>query len=111
MVISAGWIALPLGLLVAPGAAIAWILIAGMAQGATYTMLLTFVSHRAPNLAAARKGSAIMQAAGDLCAAITPTVVGALSAATGGWTIPLAVILGLLTMMTIATFLASRETA
>ena len=101
------WVALPIGLLVAPHLAVVWILLAGAAQGGNYTLILSLIAQRAPSVAAARRSSAAVQTAGYMCAAATPPLMGIVNDATGSWTIPLYLVLGFLVLMAVAMFLAT----
>ncbi|AEG45217.1 MFS transporter [Isoptericola variabilis] len=102
------WLALPLGLLVAPGAWLVWICLAGAGQGAAFTVIFTVLAQRSPSVAAARRASAVVQTAGYAFAALAPTLVGALHGATHGWTVPLLAVTGLITAMTVALLTAAR---
>ena len=101
------WVALPIGLLLAPQLAVVWILLAGAAQGGNYTLILSLIAQRAPSVAAARRSSAAVQTAGYMCAAATPPLMGIVNDATGSWTIPLYLVLGFLILMAVAMFLAT----
>ncbi|WP_402467146.1 MFS transporter [Isoptericola aurantiacus] len=107
---SALWLSLPVGLLLAPEAWWLWVTLSGVAQGGNFTVIFTLVAQRAPSVAAARRASAVVQGAGYACAATAPTVLGAVHEATGGWTVPLVVVLGVLTLMTAALWVAARPT-
>ncbi|WP_418276060.1 CynX/NimT family MFS transporter [Isoptericola jiangsuensis] len=108
--LSVMWISLPVGLLLAPDLWWLWVCLAGAAQGGNFTVILTLLAQRSPSVAAARRGSAVVQTAGYACAAAAPTVLGAVHEATGGWTVPLGVVLGLLAVMAVALWMASRPT-
>jgi CP family cyanate transporter-like MFS transporter len=108
--LSALWIALPVGLLVAPDLWWLWVCLAGAAQGGSFTVILTLLAQRSPSVAAARRGSAVVQTAGYACAAAAPTALGAIHESTAGWTAPLLVILALLVVMAVALWTASRPT-
>ncbi|QAY64971.1 MFS transporter [Xylanimonas allomyrinae] len=102
------WLALPAGMLLAPAAALAWIALAGVAQGGNFTVIFTLIAQRAPSVAAARRASAVVQTLGYACAAAAPTVLGAMHATTGGWTMPLVGVLALLGIMGGAMAVATR---
>jgi CP family cyanate transporter-like MFS transporter len=95
----AWWLTLPLGMLAAPQLALLWACLAGAAQAGNFTILLALIANRAPSIPAARRSLTIVQTIGYSASAIAPTLLGALSTATGGWTIPLLVITGLLAIM------------
>ena len=112
MVMAAMWLSLPVGLLVAPGLWLVWVGLAGAAQGGNFTVIFTLVAQRSPVLSVARRASAAIQTAGYACAALAPTWMGAVHAASGGWTVPLALIAGVLGTMTATMWVASgRATA
>ena len=103
------WALLPLGLLIHPPAALAWVAVAGAAQGGNYALIVTLIATRAPSVTAARRSWVIIQTIGYTCAALAPTLMGAVSGATGGWTVPLASIAFLLLVMGVLMPLASRQ--
>jgi CP family cyanate transporter-like MFS transporter len=108
MALSAMWLSLPVGLLVAPDLWWLWVCLAGAAQGGNFTVIFTLLARRSPSVAAARRGSAVVQTAGYACAATGPTALGAVHEATGSWTAPLLVVLVLLVAMTAALWAAAR---
>jgi MFS transporter, CP family, cyanate transporter len=86
-----------LAILVAPTAAAPlWVVILGLGQGATFALGLTLLVLRSRSHAATAALSAMAQSVGYLIAGLGPLVVGALHAATGGWTAGLVVLLVLL---------------
>lgn len=81
------------GLMVRPvGGAVAWMIVLGVAQGAAIAVALNFIVMRAPDAARAAELSAMAQTVGYLLASTGPLAVGALHDATGGWTVPLALL-------------------
>ena len=83
-----------LGLLVAPGLAVLWVLVAGVGAGALFFLALTFFSLRAADPRSSAALSGMGQSIGYLVAAVGPTLFGVLHDATGGWRVPLAVLVG-----------------
>ncbi len=82
------------GTLWAPlGSAAAWMLVLGAAQGAALGLAICFTMARAPDPATAASLSSLAQSVGYLVAAAGPLAVGFLRAATGGWTVPVTVLL------------------
>ncbi|MGO4256731.1 CynX/NimT family MFS transporter [Marmoricola sp. RAF53] len=82
-----------LGLLVAPtGGALIWALAIGTGT-CTFPFILTLIGLRARTPAGTAALSAFTQSVGYLIAVVGPFGVGALHAATGGWTVPLTVLL------------------
>ncbi len=92
-----------LAILVAPtAAAVLWVVILGLGQGAAFALALTLLVLRTRSHAATAPLSAMAQSVGYLIAGLGPLAVGALHAATGGWTAGLIVLLALLVPETIA---------
>jgi MFS transporter, CP family, cyanate transporter len=92
-----------LAILVAPtAAAVLWVVILGLGQGAAFALALTLLVLRTRSHAATAALSAMAQSVGYLIAGLGPLAVGALHAATGGWTAGLVVLLALLVPETIA---------
>lgn len=81
------------GLIVRPmsGSAV-WMVVLGLAQGASVAVALNFIVVRAPDPARAAELSAMAQTVGYLLAAAGPLALGALHDVTGGWTVPLVVL-------------------
>jgi CP family cyanate transporter-like MFS transporter len=104
-----GWVSLPLGLLVAPAWWALWCTFAGVAQGGNFAVIFTVIASTAGSPAAARRMSATVQTVGYGCAALGPSVLGAVHTASGGWTAPLLVELGALVTMGIASGLGLRS--
>lgn len=99
---SALWLTLPLGLLLAPQLWPVWAACAGISQGGNFTVIFTLVVQRSRAQSEARRMSAMVQALGYTAAAIGPFALGAIHTRTGGWTTPLLVVLGALTVMTVS---------
>ena len=102
LAITAVWATLPIGLLVAPSLWALWCCLAGMAQGGGITVLFIAIVRRSRDLTENRRLSAMVQGGGYVVAATGPLVVGAVQEATGGWTVPLLVILGAVVVMAVA---------
>jgi CP family cyanate transporter-like MFS transporter len=111
LAISVGWVLLPVGLLVAPGWWPLWCTFAGVAQGGNFAVIFTVVATTAGSQAGARRMSAAIQTFGYGCAALGPSVLGAVHTSSGGWTAPLLVVLGSVLAMSVAAQLALRRTA
>ena len=83
------------GLLVAPHSlAVLWALVLGVAL-ATFPIILTLIGLRTRTAAATAALSGFTQSAGYLLSAIGPFGIGVLHDASGGWTVPLAVMASL----------------
>jgi CP family cyanate transporter-like MFS transporter len=102
LAVTAAWAALPLGLLVAPSLWPLWCCLAGAAQGGGFTIIFIAVVHRSRGTTENRRMSAMVQSGGYVVAATGPLVVGAAHEASGGWTVPLLVVLGALVVMAVA---------
>jgi MFS transporter, CP family, cyanate transporter len=86
-----------LGLLIAPTAAPwLWVVILGIGQGASFPLSLTIMVMRSPTPEATTALSSMAQTIGYLLAALGPLLVGVLHSATGGWSLPLTLLLVLL---------------
>jgi CP family cyanate transporter-like MFS transporter len=82
------------GLLAAP-VSWAWLIALplGFALGGAFALALAMIVLRAPNAAVTAELSGMSQLIGYLIAALGPVGVGALRGVTGGWTVPLALLL------------------
>jgi CP family cyanate transporter-like MFS transporter len=107
--VSVCWVVLPAGLLLAPGAWIAWAVLGGIAQGGTFTVVFTVVINRARSLAENQRMTALIQSVGYAIASTGPIVIGGLHDAAGNWAAPLALVLGALVLMAFTGFLAIRS--
>ena len=96
------WATLPVGLLLDPSLWAVWCSLAGAAQGGGITIVFIAIVRRSRNLTENRQLSAMVQGGGYVVAATGPLVVGAVHDATGGWTVPLLVILGSVVVMAVA---------
>lgn len=101
------WLALPVGLLLAPELWPLWAFCAGVSQGGNFTVIFTLVVHHSRSQGDARRLSAMVQTVGYGAAAVGPFVLGAIHSAVGGWTVPLLVVLGALALMTVAGLVAA----
>ena len=94
--LAAGWSLLSVvsfaGLLLAPGLAIGWVVLGGLASGAALVLALSFFGLRAGGAAQAAALSGMAQSVGYLLAASGPVLCGVLHDATGGWRLPLLIL-------------------
>jgi CP family cyanate transporter-like MFS transporter len=102
LAVTAGWATLPLGLLLAPGLWAVWCSLAGAAQGGGITVVFIAIVARSRDLAENRRTSAMVQGGGYVVAAAGPLVVGAVHDVTGGWTVPMVLVLGAIVVMAVA---------
>jgi CP family cyanate transporter-like MFS transporter len=102
VIVAAGWLTLPVGLLVAPQLWPLWCGIGGVAQGGGLTVLFALIVRAARDLTENRRMSALVQGCAYVVASAGPTVVGAVHAATAGWTAPLVVVLAAIALLGVA---------
>ena len=102
LVVVAAWTTLPVGLLLAPGLWPLWSVLGGAAQGGGLTVIFALVVRHARDLTENRRMSAAVQGVSYIVASAGPTVVGAVHAATAGWTAPLLVVLAAIAVLAIA---------
>ena len=87
------WVALPIGLFVAPEYYGLWAFIGGIAQGGAFTAILSIIAQVTRSDREAAGMSAKVQFGGYIAAGFGAPLAGWLNTVTGGWTVPLAVIL------------------
>jgi cyanate permease len=92
--VGAAWVSLSLGVVLAPQALGLWLALGGLAQAGGFTVVFTGIALAARDSREATGMSAVVQTVGYLVAASSGPVIGALHAATGGWTLPLWVLVG-----------------
>ncbi|WP_243792807.1 MFS transporter [Saccharopolyspora gloriosae] len=92
------------GVLHAPGLAGIWAatVLLGLAQGAAFGLALTLFGLRTPDSETTAALSGMAQGAGYLIAALGPLAIGLVHGATGGWSIPLVLLLSCCAAETIA---------
>ncbi|HEX3925239.1 MAG TPA: MFS transporter [Streptosporangiaceae bacterium] len=91
------------------GGAVAWTLLLGLGQGSSLALAIFFTMARAPDPVTAASLSGFAQSAGYLIATIGPLAVGFLHTASGGWTLPVLVLLGITAALLWAGWLAGRD--
>ncbi|MGC4745228.1 MFS transporter [Micromonospora sp. DT201] len=97
-----------LGLALAPhGAALLWVILLAIGQGA-FPMILTAIGLRARTAEGTVALSAFTQSTGYVIAALGPLMVGILYEVTGGWTAPIGFLLGALAVQTAAGMAIAR---
>jgi MFS transporter, CP family, cyanate transporter len=113
LLVAAAVLAIAVGLtgtLFAPtGSAVAWTLLLGLGQGSSLGLAIFFTAARAPDPVLAASLSGFAQSTGYLIAAAGPLGVGFLHRATGGWTVPVLVLLGVVGLQFWAGWLAGRS--
>jgi MFS transporter, CP family, cyanate transporter len=99
-----------IGLLAAPaGGAVAWMIVLGFAQGAGISLALTLIVLRCRTAPAAAELSGMAQTVGYLVAALGPLIVGVLHGISGGWTVPLIVLVAMVAGLVTAGISAAGE--
>ena len=96
------------GLLVAPGAAVAWVLLFAVGQGGSLGVALMLFVLRAPDARRAAQLSGMAQTIGYCVAAVGPWLLGALYDRTGDWDDVLVAMLALTLPLAAAGFAAGR---
>lgn len=97
-----------LGLIVSPTSGTAlWCVLVGIGCG-TFPLLLALIGLRARTSAGTASLSAFTQSVGYLIACCGPLMMGVLNGATGGWTVPLVVLIVLAGLQTAVTLLVAR---
>lgn len=109
--VSACWIALPAGIMLAADWWPLWALIGGIAQGGTFTVMFTVVIQRARSLDENRRMTAFIQSVGYGFASVGPILMGFLRDAAGGWTVPFLFILAAVVVMAFCGLAAIRTPA
>jgi MFS transporter, CP family, cyanate transporter len=90
------------------GAAPEFMVLLGLGQGATLALSIYFTMARAPDPGTAASLSAFAQGIGYLIASAGPLLIGLLHSATGGWSAPLAILLGIAVLQLITGWLSGR---
>ncbi|HLI00296.1 MAG TPA: MFS transporter [Acidimicrobiales bacterium] len=97
------------GLLAAPiGGRYAWMLLLGFGQGVAISLALGYIVARAPDTHHAAHLSTMAQGVGYLIACTGPFSFGAIHGLTGGWHVPLVLLLAVLVPLLVAGVGASR---
>jgi CP family cyanate transporter-like MFS transporter len=99
------------GLLAAPVAAYAWVLLFAVGQGGAFAIALALIGLRASPRRPVTELSGMAQTVGYCVAATGPFTLGALHDASGGWDAPLAALLGGIALLTAAGVAAGRVRA
>jgi len=96
------------GLIVAPvSLAYPCMILLGLAQGACISLAIAYIVARSPDHAHTGRLSAMAQGFGYLLACLGPVALGAVHNATGGWTVPLIVLIAVLAAQAAAGLQAS----
>lgn len=98
-----------LGLLIAPGLLVGWLVVAGLSGGGSLVLALALVGERSPSAADAGRLSGMAQSVGYLLAAAGPWGAGVLFAATGSWRYPLFAVIAVAGVQLVLSLLAGRD--
>jgi len=98
-----------LGLLFLPELVVVWALVTGIGAGTLFFLALAFFSLRAADPRSSASLAGMGQSIGYLFAAVGPVAIGALHDATGGWRVPLAVLVGVAAVHTVVGLRAGRD--
>jgi MFS transporter, CP family, cyanate transporter len=90
-------------------AAAPFIFVLGLGQGASLGLGIFYTLARAPDPVTAASLSAFAQSIGYLLAAAGPLLLGFLHTATGAWTIPVWVLVGVVALQLVSGWLAGRD--
>lgn len=96
-------------LLAQTGPALVSVVVIGLGQGGAMALALTFFAVRAADARITTQLSGMAQAAGYLFAALGPVSVGALHDISGGWSVPLGLLVTLSTVQALAGGLSGRQ--
>lgn len=98
-----------LGLVLAPAAAPLWVVLLGLGQGGGISLVLMLMALRARDAAHTSELSGMAQSAGYVLAALGPLGVGLAHDASGSWTLPLLLLVGVAAVQGVATWFAGRD--
>ena len=91
------------------GSAVAWTLLLGFGEGSALALAIFFTVARAPDPVTSASLSGFVQGVGYLIATAGPLGIGFLHAATGGWKVPILVLLAVITLELWCGTLAGRD--
>ncbi|WP_188191704.1 CynX/NimT family MFS transporter [Nonomuraea sp. SYSU D8015] len=85
-----------------------WMIVLGVGQGASFALALLIIALRPADPATVTALSAVAQSVGYVIAALGPLLFGLLREVSGGWTVPLIAVLGVLAVQILAGWFAGR---
>jgi CP family cyanate transporter-like MFS transporter len=97
------------GLVLAPGAAVLWVVVLGYGQGGGISLALTLMALRTDSAARTSELSGMAQSAGYVLAACGPLGLGFAHDSTGSWTVPLMILVGAAVVQGAAVWVAGRD--
>ncbi|MFC6880021.1 MULTISPECIES: MFS transporter [Actinomadura] len=86
-----------------------WTVVLGIGQGIGFAAALSFIGLRAHDAQVAAQLSGMAQGTGYLIAAVGPLAIGAIHDATGGWTLPMIVVLAITAALAVPGMSAGRN--
>jgi MFS transporter, CP family, cyanate transporter len=107
--IGVGWVIMLVGLLALPHLYLLWASVGGLVQGAGIGLLFILFVLRTSDQRTARALSGTVQTIGYLVGSTGPFLLGALRDATGGWTVPLVVLLAAVAIMSTGMLWSARD--
>jgi CP family cyanate transporter-like MFS transporter len=111
VLISGCWIAMPLGLVVAPQWWVLWSVLGGAAQGAYFTALFMVIIRRSRTVDENRRLTSMVQTIGYSVAATGPVLMGWLHDTLGVWRPAFLVVTAMLLVMAACSVLAVTDTS
>lgn len=97
------------GLILAPDAAVLWVVLLGLGQGGGISLALTLMALRTEHAARTSELSGMAQSAGYVLAACGPLGLGVAHDATGSWTAPLVLLVVASLVQGVAAWFAGRD--
>jgi CP family cyanate transporter-like MFS transporter len=95
--------------MLAPGLAVFWVIIVGLASGVCFVLALFFFTLRSADSFAAAALSGMAQSIGYLFATLGPVAFGALHDLTSGWNVPMILLLAAAAVQACCGFGAGRN--
>ncbi|WJL94429.1 MFS transporter [Microbacterium sp. ET2] len=108
VIIGAGWLAIPLGFLLAPDGWLAWCLVGGLAQGAGITWVFIMLNGFGGDERVVAGRSGTVQGIGYAAGALAPPLLGGVHDATGDWTPALLLLLGAVVVLLVTGAVGAR---
>lgn len=102
VVIGVGWLAIPLGFLLAPDGWLVWCLVGGLAQGAGITWVFIMLNGFGGDERVVAGRSGTVQGIGYAAGAFAPPLLGAVHDVTGDWAPALVILLGAVVVLLVA---------
>ena len=97
------------GLIVAPEFILGWVIVSGLGSGASLSMTFTLFGLRARSAVAAGRLSGMAQSGGYAIAAVGPVAFGGLLTLTGGWLVPLLLVVVTLVAQVVVGVFVGRD--